>query len=80
MLKDISAYFREMDVSKRLADEMLATEPEKVHILTHEEIKKYGLARLDAAEQQRRAIAKEVSDLQEANQLGLDRREYTRRK
>jgi hypothetical protein len=49
------------------------------HICTME-IKKYGLARLDAAEQQRRTIAKEVSDLQEANQLGLDRREYTRRK
>jgi hypothetical protein len=69
-----------MDVSKRLADDMLATEPENVHILTEEEIKKYGLSRLDAAEQRRRAIAKEVSDLQEANQLGLDRREYTRRK
>jgi len=80
MLKDIRAYFREMYVSKRLADDMLATEPENVHILTQEEINKYGLARLDSVEQQRRAIAKEVSDLQESNQLGLDRLEYTRRR
>jgi ATP-dependent protease ClpP protease subunit len=80
MLKDIRAYFREMDVSRRLADDLLATEPENVHILTHEEINKYGLGRLDSVEQQRRAIAKEVSDLQESSQLGLDRLEYTRRK
>src|SRR6266404_5372364 len=43
MLKEIRAYFREMDVSTRLADDMLATEPKSVHILTHEEINKYGL-------------------------------------
>ena len=37
-----------------------------------------GLALL--AEQRRRAIENEARDVQAANQLGLDRREYTRRK
>jgi ATP-dependent protease ClpP protease subunit len=80
MLQDIRAYLREMDVSAQLADDMLATEPERIHVLTQAELKAYGLARVDPAEQQRRAIEKEARDVQEANQLGLDRREYTRRK
>jgi hypothetical protein len=69
-----------MNVSERLADDMLATEPERVHILTKAELKSYGLAGVDSAEQQRRAIENEARDVQEANRLGLDRREYTRRK
>jgi ATP-dependent protease ClpP protease subunit len=80
MLQDIRAYLREMNVSERLADDMLAIEPERVHILTQAELEMYGLARVDSAEQQRRAIENEARDVQEANQLGLDRREYTRRK
>jgi hypothetical protein len=80
MLQDIRAYLREMDVSAQLADDMLATEPERIHVLTQAELKEYGLARVDPAEQQRRAILNEARDVQEANQLGLDRREYTRRK
>jgi ATP-dependent protease ClpP protease subunit len=80
MLQDIRAYLHEMDVPERLADEMLATEPERVHVLTPAELTTYGLARIDSAEQRRRAIENEARDVQEANQLGLDRREYTRRK
>jgi ATP-dependent protease ClpP protease subunit len=80
MLGDIRAYLREMNVSERLADAMLATEPERVHMLTQAELVSYGLAGIDSAEQQRRAIANEARDVQEANKLGLDRREYTRRK
>lgn len=80
MLQDMRAYLREMNVSERLADDMLATEPERVHILTPTELEAYGLAGVDPGEQQRRAIEKEARDVQEANQLGLDRREYTRRK
>jgi ATP-dependent protease ClpP protease subunit len=80
MLQDIRAYLREMDVPERLADEMLATEPERVHVLTLAELTTYGLARIDSAEQRRRAIENEARDVQEANQLGVDRREYTRRK
>jgi ATP-dependent protease ClpP protease subunit len=80
MLQDIRLYLREMNVSERLADDMLATDPERVHILTEAELKSYGLADVDPVEQQRRAIEKEALDIQEANKLGLDRREYTRRK
>ena len=63
-----------MNVSERLADAMLATEPERVHMLTQAELVSYGLAGIDSAEQQRRAIANEARDVQEANKLGLDRR------
>ena len=37
-----------------------------------------GLARIDSAEQRRRAIENEARGVQEANQLGLDPREYRR--
>jgi ATP-dependent protease ClpP protease subunit len=79
-LQDMRSYLREMNVSPRLADDMLATEPEHNHILTLAELKAYRLVGTDPAEQQRRAIEKEAADVKEANQLGLDRREYTRRK
>ncbi len=80
VLQDMRVYLREMNITDRLADDMLATEPENAHILTQAELKAYGLAGVDPAEQQARAIEKEARDVQEANQLGLDRREYTRRK
>jgi ATP-dependent protease ClpP protease subunit len=80
MLQDMRSYLREMNVSPRLADDMLATEPENNHILTEAELKTYRLTGVDPAERQRRAIQKEAADVQEANELGLDRREYTRRK
>jgi hypothetical protein len=74
------SYLREMNVSPRLADDMLATEPEHNHILTDAELKAYRLIGVDPIEQQRRSIEKEAADVSEANQLGLDRQEYTRRK
>ena len=80
MLQDMRDYLREMNVSQRLADDMLATEPENNHILTETELRAYRLTGVDPAEQQRRAIQKEAADVQEANGLGLDRREYTQRK
>jgi ATP-dependent protease ClpP protease subunit len=80
MLQEIRLYLRDMNVSERLADDMLATEPERVHILTRTELTGYGLVGVDPAEQQRIAIEREAHDVQEANKLGLDRREYTRRK
>jgi ATP-dependent protease ClpP protease subunit len=80
MLKELRAYLREMNVSSRLADDMLATEPERVRYLTLVELKDFGLGRVDPAEQQRRAIEKEARDIKEANRMGLDRQEYTRRK
>jgi len=80
MLQDIRSYLHEMNVSERLANDMLATPPERVHILTEAELKAYGLANVDPGEQQTRAINSEVREVQEAKQLGLDRLEYTRRK
>ena len=80
MLQDIRSYLREMNVSEQLASDMLATPPERVRILTQAELKGYGLAGIDPSEQQRRAIENEAWEVYEANQLGLDRREYTRRK
>ena len=80
LLADIRAYLREMNVSERLADAMLAIEPERMHVLTSSDFRQYGLIGIDPAEQQRRAIENEARDVEEANKLGLDRMEYTRRK
>jgi hypothetical protein len=79
-LQDMRSYLREMNVSPRLADDILATEPENNHILTETELRAYRLTGVDPAEQQRRAVQREIADIQEANQLGLDRLEYTQRK
>jgi ATP-dependent protease ClpP protease subunit len=80
MLQDLRAYLREMNVSERLADNMLAVEPEKVRYLTSAELQGYGLAGIDPAEQQTQAIENEMRDVEEASKLGLGRLEYTRRK
>lgn len=73
MLQDIRAYFREMNVVEGLADAMLRIPPEEVHYLTDEEAKAYGLTNVDP-------VFQETLDLNEAQKLGLDRREYVRRK
>ena len=80
MLQDMRAYLREMNVPERLADDMLAIEPHRVRVLTQAALTEYGLANVDPAEQQRRAVENEARDIEEANRLGLDRMEYTRRK
>jgi hypothetical protein len=79
-LQEMRSYLREMNVSDRLANDMLTIEPENVRYLTEVELSRYGLSGVDPAEQETRAIEKEVQNVQEANQLGLERREYTRRK
>jgi hypothetical protein len=73
MLQNIRAYLREMNVSERLADDMLAIEPAKVRYLSENEQLAYGLGRIDPIEQ-------ETVDIEEAQRLGVDRREYMRRK
>lgn len=73
-------YLREMDVSPQLADDMIAVEPEDNRILSTSQLAAYGLVGVDRAEKQHRAIDQEVRDLEEAKALGLDRREYNRRK
>jgi ATP-dependent protease ClpP protease subunit len=79
-LQQIRSYLREMNVSERLADDMLAIEPEKVRFLTNAELARYRLLGLDRGEQETRAIENEIRDVEDANRLRLDRREYTRRK
>jgi hypothetical protein len=80
LLDNIGAYLREMNVSERLGSDMLATPPERVHMLTLAELKAYGLMGVDPAEQRRRAIQNEAWEVDEATRLGIDRREYIRRK
>ena len=73
MLQEIRSYLREMNVSERLADDMLAIEPANVRYLSRNQLESYGLRTVDPVEQ-------ETIDLQEAQALGLDRREFMRRK
>ena len=69
-----------MNGSEKLGNDMLATPPERVHNLTQAELKEYGLGGVDPVEQQRRAIANEMREVEEVKRLGLDRQEYVRRK
>jgi hypothetical protein len=72
MLRTMRTYLREMNVSERLADDMLKVAPADMRYLTHDDLDSYGLTYRDPVEQ-------ETVDLQEAHSLGLDRREYVRR-
>ncbi|UGY18607.1 ATP-dependent Clp protease proteolytic subunit [Bradyrhizobium septentrionale] len=72
MLADLRSYLREMNVSERLADEMMKTPPSSVRLLTAEEQESFGLSVIDPVE-------RETSALMEAQNLGLDRMEYNRR-
>jgi ATP-dependent protease ClpP protease subunit len=73
MTDQIRAYLREMNVSDRLADDMMIVPPERVRFLSAVDISNYGLGIVDP-------VAKEEADLKEAQKLGIDRREYMRRK
>ena len=79
-LEQIKSYFREMNVSPRLATDMLAVEPESVRMLSLKELQSYRLSGVDPNEQERRALSREIHDLKEAEELGIDRIEYTKRK
>jgi hypothetical protein len=71
--EQIRAYLREMNVSDRLADDMMIVPPEKVRFLSANELGDYGLGPIDP-------VTKETQDVNEARKLGLDRQEYMRRK
>ncbi len=79
-LEAMRSYLKEVNVSERRADDMLKTEPESVQFLTNVDLRGCGLLGVDPAEQRRRAAENKAWDIGEANKLGLDRREYTRRK
>ena len=73
MTEQIRAYLREMNVSDRLADDMMIVPPEKVRFLSSVELANYGLGLEDL-------VIKEENDLKAAKKIGIDRREYMRRK
>jgi membrane-bound ClpP family serine protease len=74
MLQDIRSYFHEMNVSEQLADAMLRIEPNKIRLLSDNELDTYGLTSTDPIEQ-------ETEDLQDAQYWGIaNRQEYIRRK
>lgn len=79
-LGQMKSYLREMNVSGRLATDMLAVEPEEVRMLSLKELQSYRLLGVDPNEQERRAVSREIHDVKEAEQLGIDRIEYTKRK
>lgn len=73
MLYDLRAYLKEMNVSEQLADEMLKTSPENIRYLTSKDQNRFGLTIFDPVDE-------EISALTEAQRLGINRREYSRRK
>ena len=72
MLNIVRAYLRDMNVSERLAEDMLKIPPAEVRYVSNDELVNYGLSYLDPIEQ-------ETRELLEAQSLGVDRREYVRR-
>ena len=72
MLFNIRDYLREMNVSERLADEMMKTPPSSIRYLSGKEQERFGLSLIDP-------IERETSALIDAQKLGLGRMEYNRR-
>src|SRR6266404_1069149 len=72
MLQTLRAYLRDMNVSERLAEDMMKIAPADVRYLSDDVQIDYGLSYVDPVEQ-------ETIDLQEAQSMGLDRQEHIRR-
>lgn len=72
LVQDLRSYFREMNVSEGLAEEMLKTPASSVRFLTHQEQVHYGLVTIDP-------IEAEVVSLRRTKEFGLTRVEYNRR-
>jgi hypothetical protein len=66
-------YIREMGVSDRLADSMMAISPEKMRYLSRADLEGYGVLEFDPT-------WKETIDVREAQKYGLTRREYSFRR
>jgi ATP-dependent protease ClpP protease subunit len=73
LLQDIRSYFREMNVSEGLADEMLKTPASQVRFLTVKEQDRLGLVLMDPVED-------ELISLSAAKRLGISRLEFNRRR
>jgi hypothetical protein len=72
MLDELRAYFHEMNVPERLADEMLKTPPSEMRYLSSSEQDRFGLLIFDPVDE-------ELSTLESAKEMGVDRPEYYRR-
>lgn len=72
MLREVRSYFREMNVSEQLADEMLRTPPASIRYLSSLEQEQFGLTIFDPVEN-------EITSIEAAQKLGLNRSEYIRR-
>lgn len=73
LLRDIKSYLLEMNVSERLADEMLKTPASQVRFLDSKEQDRLGLVLMDPVED-------EMVSLSEAKRLGINRLEFNRRR
>jgi hypothetical protein len=73
ILRDIKSYLLEMNVSERLADEMLKTPASQVRFLNSKEQDRLGLVLMDPIED-------EMASLNEAKRLGISRLEFNRRR
>lgn len=72
MLRDMRTYLREVNVSEGLADEMLKVPSTSVRYLSADEQDQFGLVITDP-------IESEVSDIEQAQELGISRAELMRR-
>jgi hypothetical protein len=72
MTELIRSYLREMNVSDRLADDMMIVPPEQVRFLKPTELVAYGLGIEDP-------VSKENHELQKSKKLGINHSEYMRR-
>jgi hypothetical protein len=68
----LRAYFREMNISERLADDMMMIPTDQMRWLTSQEISVYGLGVEDP-------VTKETGLLKEAQKYGLSRMDYEAR-
>lgn len=69
----LRSYLQEMNVSVRVADDMMAVPPQNIRWLTASEQEDYGLIAIDP-------VWQETQDLNEARKLGISPVEYMKRK
>ena len=69
----IRAYFKEMNISERLSNDMMTIPSDQVRYLTTDDLVNYGIGPIDP-------VKKETWELEAAQRLGLDRLEYMRRR
>jgi hypothetical protein len=69
----IRTYFKEMNLPERLFEAMVLVPPEKIRILSYEELKAFGLSGTDPVEQ-------ETEDATDASNYGISKTELIRRK